>query len=260
MVQILQVELFERDIPSAVSLMLDRCQAAEKQNLLISASGAHGLVTASQDAQFRLILQSFFLNLPDGMPSVWVGRLKGAQRMQRCYGPDFFREVILASAPYPIYHYFCGGREGVAAALKQVCAERFGNPNIVGFYAPPFREMREAEIHDLADEINRLKTDIVWIGLSTPKQERFAFQLAKYTDVHFICTVGAAFDFYTGRVQQAPKWMQQNGLEWLFRLLVEPRRLWKRYFKIVPLFIIYNLVELFQGKFFIEKQTTQGGL
>ncbi len=90
MVKVLQVELFERDIPSTVSLMLDRCQAAEKQNLLISASGAHGLVTAAQDAQFRLILQSFFINLPDGMPSVWVGRLKGTQRMQRCYGPDFY--------------------------------------------------------------------------------------------------------------------------------------------------------------------------
>jgi N-acetylglucosaminyldiphosphoundecaprenol N-acetyl-beta-D-mannosaminyltransferase len=113
MVQVLQTELFEQDIPSVVATVLARCQTAEKQNLLISASGAHGLVTAAQDAQFLLILQSFFLNLPDGMPSVWVGRLKGAQRMQRCYGPDFFREVILASAPYPIRHYFCGGKESL---------------------------------------------------------------------------------------------------------------------------------------------------
>jgi len=258
MVQVLQIELFEQDIPAVVAMVLARCQTAAKQNLLISATGAHGLVTARQDEGFRRVLQSFFLNLPDGMPGVWVGRLKGARAMQRCYGPDFFAQVILASRALPIKHFFCGGQEGVAEALRAVCRARFDNANVVGVYSPPFRELSEAEIQELAEEINRLETDILWIGLSTPKQEIFAWRLAKFTQVHFLCTVGAAFDFHTGRVPQAPPWMQRAGLEWLFRLLSEPRRLCRRYAKVVPLFILYNLLEILQGKFY-QTSTIEGG-
>jgi len=138
MVQVLQIELFEQDIPAVVAMVLARCQTAAKQNLLISATGAHGLVTAHQDGQFSHILQSFFLNLPDGMPAVWVGRLKGARAMQRCYGPDFFAQVMLASRALPIKHFFCGGKEGVAEALRVICQTRFGNLNVVGVYSPLF--------------------------------------------------------------------------------------------------------------------------
>ena len=138
MVQVLQIELFEQDIPAVVAMVLARCQTAAKQNLLISATGAHGLVTAHQDGQFSHILQSFFLNLPDGMPGVWVGRLKGARAMQRCYGPDFFAQVMLASRALPIKHFFCGGKEGVAEALRVICQTRFGNLNVVGVYSPLF--------------------------------------------------------------------------------------------------------------------------
>ena len=110
----------------------------------------------------------------------------------------------------------------------------------------------------LAEEINRLDTDIVWIGLSTPKQEIFAWRLARFTRVHFLCTVGAAFDFYTGRVPQAPAWIQRAGMERLFRLISEPRRLWRRYAKIVSLFILYNLLEILQGKFYLSS-SIEGG-
>ena len=110
--------------------------------------------------------------------------------------------------------------------------------NVVGCFTPPFREMSDEEYRQLAEQINSLEVDIVWIGISTPKQERFAVRLAQYTQVHFICTVGAAFDFHTDRVREAPRWMQQHGLEWFFRLITEPRRLWRRYIKVVPLFIL----------------------
>jgi len=178
------------------------------------------------------------------MPAVWVGRLKGAREMGRCYGPEFFKETIMATKDKDIKHYFCGGKEGVADELIRVCENEFGNFNIVGTFSPPFREMADGEMKALAEDINNKKANIVWIGLSTPKQEIFAHHLAKYTNVHFICTVGAAFDFHTGKVKEAPKFVQKIGLEWLFRLIMEPERLFKRYLKVVPLFLIYGTIDV----------------
>ena len=135
-------------------------------------------------------------------------------------------------------------------SLKKKVEVKFGNRNVVGTFSPPFREMTDNELKELAKDINSRKTNIVWIGLSTPKQEKFAYRLSKFTNVHFICTVGAAFDFHTGKVKQAPPFIQKLGLEWFFRLLMEPKRLWKRYFEIVPLFIWYNFLEFIKGDFF----------
>lgn len=249
MVRVIGINLFDQDIPSVLHQFQNEIAAGKKRNLLISATGAHGLVTAQQDPTFKQILNDFHLNLPDGMPAVWVGRWKGAKQMQRCYGPDFFREVMLATRNQPVRHFLCGGKEGVAQELQRICAERFGNTNVVGVYSPPFRELSDEEMAELGARIRDLDVDVVWIGLSTPKQERFAFRLAQHTSVHFICTVGAAFDFHIGQVPQAPHWMQHAGLEWLFRLLTEPKRLWRRYATIVPLFVFYNLKELLEGKF-----------
>ena len=256
MLNILNIPLYDKNIHSFISKeILTTCNAAniDKVNRCVSATGAHGIVYAQRNKDFLNILNSFYCNLPDGMPSVWVGKIKGAKDMQRCYGPDFFQETILATKNKAINHFFCGGKIGVAEELKEVCDKRHGNKNIVGTFSPPFREMSDEELKKLADEINGKRTDIVWIGLSTPKQEIFAYRLSKFTKVHFICTVGAAFDFHTGRVKQAPKWMQILGLEWLFRLMIEPKRLWRRYFEIVPLFIWYNIIELLTGKFFNTK-------
>ncbi|CCH53512.1 N-acetylglucosaminyldiphosphoundecaprenol [Fibrisoma limi BUZ 3] len=199
------------------------------------------MITAMKEPDFGQILDSFYWNLPDGMPGVWVGRLKGATNMDRCYGPEFFKRVFQESADKSVKHFLCGGKEGVADELRQAVASKFANHNVVGTYCPPFRALSDDEFKALGNQINQSGADIVWIGLSTPKQERFAQQLKKYTSVHFIVTVGAAFDFHTDKVQQAPAWMQQLSLEWFFRLLMEPKRLYKRYLEIVPLFIYYNL-------------------
>src|SRR5690606_709595 len=146
-------------------------------------------------------------------------------KMERCYGPDFFRETMVATNQKEIKHFFCGGKDGIAEELKKVCETKFANFNVVGTFSPPFREMKDDELKELAAKINALNTNIVWIGLSTPKQEIFAYSLSKFTNVNFICTVGAAFDFHTGKVKQAPSWVQKMGLEWFFRLLMEPKRL-----------------------------------
>ena len=203
------------------------------------------MVICKKDPSFYKTLSNFFINLPDGIPGVWIGKLKGGKKIERCYGPDFFEYVLRKSANLKINHYFCGGNEGVANELKIVCQKRFANQNVVGTYCPPFRELSSQEWEWLANDIIEKEAHIVWIGISTPKQERFAEHLSKLTNTYFIITVGAAFDFHIGKVRQAPKFMQKNGLEWLFRLIMEPKRLWKRYFSIVPLFIYYNIKNLF---------------
>lgn len=253
MIRVLNTNLYDLGLGNAVQEITSKCQNIERLNLCVSATGAHGLITAYNDANFKKVLDYFFMNLPDGMPGVWIGRLKGAKEMRRCYGPDFFKEVMIESSKKNIKHYFCGGKEGIAEQLQKGCAKKFGDSNIVGTFSPPFREMSDEELDKLAQTINSLNVDIVWIGLSTPKQERFAFRLSKFTRVHFIITVGAAFDFHTGNVTQAPKFVQNIGMEWFFRLIVEPKRLWKRYFEIVPLFIWYNIIEIVTGKFFINQ-------
>jgi N-acetylglucosaminyldiphosphoundecaprenol N-acetyl-beta-D-mannosaminyltransferase len=247
-VPVLDIPLFDRGLESAVSETIESCLSEpDGTNKLVSATGAHGLVHARGNKDFALILKSFFRNLPDGMPSVWIGKLKGAKGMERCYGPEFMRRVLEKSADKPIRHFFCGGKDGVAEELRIVCAEKFNNRNCVGTFTPPFRDMAESEFVDLGKMINTAQADIVWIGLSTPKQEIFAKRLSNYVRVHFIITVGAAFDFLTGRVKQAPAFVQRIGMEWFFRLVTEPRRLYKRYLKVVPLFLVYAAVDLIKS-------------
>lgn len=242
-VMILDVPLFAGNISEACDIVVTQCINKTARNYCMSATGAHGIVTARKDGYFRSILQKFYLNLPDGMPGVWVGRMKGQKQMERCYGPDFFRALMVRSAAEPITHFFCGGNPGVAENLIEEVSKKLGNDKVVGTYCPPYLPVDKYDYEAIASQINHTGSDIVWIGLSTPKQEMFAEQLARHARVSFIIAVGAAFDFHTDRVRQAPGILQRAGLEWLFRLFMEPRRLFKRYFEIVPLFIYYNLKE-----------------
>jgi N-acetylglucosaminyldiphosphoundecaprenol N-acetyl-beta-D-mannosaminyltransferase len=243
--EVLTIPLYDRPFAHAVDEIVGSCiNGGAKANCLISATSAHGLVIAQRDRLFAELLKRFHLNLPDGMPAVWVGKMKGSRTIERCYGPDLFKQVMLKTADKPVRHYLCGGKEGVALRLKEACANKFGNRNCAGTFSPPFRQMTVGEFRRLGDEINQKDVDIVWIGLSTPKQEFFANELAKHAKAHFIITVGEAFDFHIGAVKEAPSSLQKMGLEWFYRLLMEPRRLYKRYLEIVPLFIYYNLKDL----------------
>ncbi len=237
--------MYDQGLDAAVDELVKQCNPTSvRASKCVSATGAHGLVTAFKEPEFKSVLDSFYWNLPDGMPGVWVGRMKGAGGMTRCYGPDFFKQVFELSANRDIRHFLCGGQEGVANELKTAVGQKFGNYQVVGTFCPPFREMSDDEFRALAETINQSGANVVWIGLSTPKQERFARRLARWTNVHFIVTVGAAFDFHTDRVVQAPGWMQNMSLEWLFRLMAEPKRLYRRYLEIVPMFILLNLKEI----------------
>lgn len=246
---VLEIPLYDQGMDHAVSHVIETCEGKQGQeNRCVSATGAHGMIISKKDPEFAEILRGFHMNLPDGKPGAVVGRLKGAKKMAQCTGPDFFRHVMEASAPTAVKHYFCGGKEGVAEELKRSCEEKFGNMNVVGCYSPPFRKMTDNELKELGEEINESGADVVWIGLSTPKQEYFARSLSPFVKVHFIVTVGAAFDFHSGKLRKAPRAIQHMGLEWLYRLILEPKRLWKRYFEIVPKFIYYSTIELLTNK------------
>lgn len=243
-VSILGVPLFAGGMDDAVRLVIDACQASgDKKNRCISATGAHGIVIANHDSQHMSTLNNFYLNLCDGRPSVWIGRLKGAKTLSQVPGPDFFIEIMRQSATLPIRHYFCGGDLGVAEKLKHNCEQNFGNKNVVGAHSPPFRELSDLELRYLADEINLLAINIVWIGISTPKQERFAERLSQYTNVDFIITVGAAFDIHSGLASRPPPVVSKLGLECFYRVLKSPRRLFKRVVHFVVWYLWLHLCE-----------------
>jgi N-acetylglucosaminyldiphosphoundecaprenol N-acetyl-beta-D-mannosaminyltransferase len=210
----------------------------------VCVTGVHGVSEAQSDTAFRWVLNSAFLNTPDGMPMVWMGRIHGFSEMRRVYGPDLMLRVCEFSTPLGYTHFLYGGAEGVAETLKAGLEQRFPGIKIVGTFTPPFRPLNDAEEGALAARFSELKPDIVWVGLSTPKQERFMADHWKNLDATLWFGVGAAFDFHAGRVRQAPLWMQRSGLEWLFRLLCEPRRLWKRYLRNNPLFILRSIAQL----------------
>lgn len=203
----------------------------------ICVTGVHGVMEAQADDRFRQILNQAFLCTPDGMPMVWVGRLRGHRAMRRVYGPDLMLDVCAWSEGSGCRHFFYGGAPGVAEELRDRLKGRFPRLQIVGCYTPPFRPLSAEEERELQEMVRTAEPDILWVGLSTPKQEKFMAEFSPRLDATLMIGVGAAFDFHSGRVKQAPRWMQRSGLEWFYRLCAEPRRLAKRYFKNNPLFM-----------------------
>jgi N-acetylglucosaminyldiphosphoundecaprenol N-acetyl-beta-D-mannosaminyltransferase len=203
----------------------------------ICVTGVHGVIASQDDAELRRIHNRAFLCTPDGMPMVWLGRLNGYRQMDRVYGPDLMLEVFEASVKKEWRHFFLGGTNGTAALLREKMLARFPGLQIVGIYEPPFRPLLPEESEQLAVQVRAAKPDIIWVGLSTPKQEKFMAEYIERLDTTLMIGVGAAFDFHSGRVPQAPRWMQRSGLEWFYRLCREPRRLAGRYLRNNPRFI-----------------------
>ena len=223
------------DIPAAVQRILDGVRSHVRGYVCVT--GVHGIVEAQRDKRLREILNHSWLTTPDGMPTVWVGRVQGLP-IRRVYGPDLMLAVCDAGVARGLRHFFYGGADGVADALRDRLCARFPGLQVVGTYTPPFRPLNASEENQLEALIASARPDIIWIGLSTPKQERFMAQYRRRLDAGLMIGVGAAFDMHTGRTRQAPRWMQGAGLEWLFRLATEPRRLWRRYLVNNPVFLV----------------------
>lgn len=201
-------------------------------------TGVHGVMESQRDGELRRIHNSAGLVTPDGMPLVWLSRARGFRTVGRVYGPDLMLGLCERSAAQAWRHYFYGGPEGVAQRLADQLRERFAGLQVAGVYAPPFRPLTAEEDERIVQRINDTNPDIVWVGLGTPKQEVWMAAHVGRLAAPVLIGVGAAFDFNAGLKQQAPAWMQRSGLEWLFRLVTEPRRLWRRYLINNPSFVV----------------------
>jgi N-acetylglucosaminyldiphosphoundecaprenol N-acetyl-beta-D-mannosaminyltransferase len=213
----------------------------------VCVTGVHGVMESQRDPALRRIHNAAGLVTPDGMPLVWLGRWHGHRRITRVYGPDLMLAVCERSIATGYRHFFYGGGEDVAERLVRRLERRFPGLAVAGTYAPPFRPLTTDERDDIVRRINDAKPDVVWVGLGTPKQEHWMAQHVDRLTASVLIGVGAAFDFHAGVKAQAPRWMQRSGLEWLFRLGSEPRRLGRRYAVNNPVFVWMTLRQMWGG-------------
>jgi N-acetylglucosaminyldiphosphoundecaprenol N-acetyl-beta-D-mannosaminyltransferase len=209
--------------------------AHDGQGRMVFIRDIHGVMQAQRNPELMRLHQMAAMVTPDGMPLVWVGKLRH-QDVDRTCGPDLMERVFADSAQTGLRHYLYGGKPGVAQKLKEVFKSKYPSVNVVGCDTPPFHPLSEDELATVAEQINRSCADVVWIGISTPKQELLMHDLLPRLHCTLI-GVGAAYDFLIGLIKRAPGWMQRSGLEWLWRLAYEPKRLWRRYLILAPQFV-----------------------
>ena len=221
----------------------------------VTVTGVHGVSEAQGDETLRAIFNRALLVTPDGMPMVWMGKMQGHPTIKRVYGPDLMLNLCKHSVSAGFTHFLYGGVPGIAEELRQNLVTRFPGLRIVGTYTPPFRRLNDSELSDLQQMVRGTRPDFFWVGLSTPKQERFMAQhLSVLPEAKILVGVGAAFDLLTGRVRQAPGLLQRAGLEWLFRLTQEPKRLWKRYLVNNPIFILRASAQLLGIRNYLRRE------
>jgi N-acetylglucosaminyldiphosphoundecaprenol N-acetyl-beta-D-mannosaminyltransferase len=194
----------------------------------------HSIMECRRSEEVRRVFNGAGMVTPDGMPVVWVARWSGHPQVGRVYGPDLMLAVLERERHR---HFFYGGGHGVAQRLATAMTKRFPKLEVAGYLEPPFSPLDQLCTPEAAAAINTTRPDVVWVGMSSPKQDLWMARMRPMLEAPVLIAVGAAFDFHTGTVKQAPRWMQQSGLEWLFRLATEPRRLWRRYLIDNPWFL-----------------------
>ena len=225
-IKILENNISIVNMPMVMTMVKDHC--AELKGRYICVCNVHTTVMAHDDTEYRRIQNNAVLNLPDGKPLSMIGRKHGFKRMGRVAGPDFMHEVFKVSAQYGWKHFFYGSTSETLGILKNRLTENYPSIDIAGMYSPPFRELTVDEDNQINKMIELSKADFIWIGLGAPKQEIYMSEHEGMFQGVMI-GVGAGFNFHAGTVKRSPLWMQKVGLEWLYRMMQEPRRLWKRY-------------------------------
>ena len=210
----------------------------------ICLAGVHGVMEAQRNPEVARVLAGAALVAPDGMPTVWVGHYQGHSQMERVTGPDLMLEVMRREEFRGYTHFFCGGKEGIAGELRDQVLAQFPFVKIAGTYMPPFGPMSPEQEEEFIEQIGRLKPDIIWVGISTPKQELFMERYLPLLDTTLMFGVGAAFDFHTGRIADCAEWIKRCGFQWLHRLLQDPKHLWKRYLRNNPSFLFSIALQL----------------
>lgn len=245
-VNVLQVRISLTNMAETLATIKSWVERGEQHYVCVTT--VHGVMECQMDENLKRIYNASGLTVPDGMPLVWIGRLQGFSRMGRVYGPDLMLEVCKMSLKKGYTHFLYGGDVGVVEELKKSLTQKFPGLKILGTYTPPFRPLNRAEEGQLIEEVASLKPDFFWVGLGTPKQERFMGEYLPKLDTRVMLGVGAAFDFHTDRLKEAPAWMKKTGLQWLHRLSNEPKRLWKRYILNNPLFVFKFILQLASRK------------
>jgi N-acetylglucosaminyldiphosphoundecaprenol N-acetyl-beta-D-mannosaminyltransferase len=235
---VLDIPLNAMTIPELVAQMERWIQNGDRGRCITFAN-VHVVMEAQKDFNFHKILtDERVFNVPDGMPLIWLGRLRGFNLKRRLYGPDVMQAFCEVAARKGYRHFFYGGADGVPELVAENLSRELQGMKVAGTFSPPFRALTKEEDDEVVSIINDARPDVLWIGLGCPKQERWAYEHRSRLNVPIIASVGQAFDLYSGRASKAPTWMRNNGLEWLFRLITNPRRLWRRY-------LIYNSQFLF---------------
>lgn len=219
----------------------------ELRGRYICVSNVHTTVMAHDNEDYKNIQNSAAMALPDGKPLSVVSKKRGYANAQRVTGPDLMGELFAFRKEKPLKHYFYGATQETLDTLKAKLKEKYPDIRIVGMESPPFRPLSEEEDRDAVNRMNQAQPDIVWVGLGAPKQENWMYAHKDKVNAVMI-GVGAGFDYHAGTIKRAPKWMQKCSLEWFYRLMQDPKRLFKRYFVTNFKFIYLILMENISGK------------
>lgn len=242
---ILGVKLDDLDISSSVTAIEEWIKTGRSiPAKYVCVTNVNSVVEAQKDGFLKKITNESDLSVCDGMPLVWLAKMTGGKLRERVYGLSLMNRVLAVSEKKGYSHYFYGSTDSVLQNMIRNIKVKYPSLKIKGSYSPPFRKLTQEEDDIIVSDINNSGADIVWIGLGYPKQEIWMYEFGKFIKCPVLIGVGAAFDFLAGNKAQAPRWMQNSGLEWLFRLLSEPRRLWRRYLINNTLFILFLFKEL----------------
>jgi N-acetylglucosaminyldiphosphoundecaprenol N-acetyl-beta-D-mannosaminyltransferase len=242
LVDVLGVQIAPIDMNGAVAQLANALLHRRKG--YVCMTGVHGVMEAHRHPDLRPVFAGSLLNAPDGIPTVWLGQWQGHSAMRQITGPDLMLEVLTRPEFAGRSHFLYGGKPGVAEELRHSLESRFPSTRILGTYTPPFHELTAHEEEELISTIANLRPDIIWVGISTPKQERFMHRMLPHLDTILMFGVGAAFDFHTGRIRDCSQWVKSAGLQWLDRLIQNPRHLWRRSLRNNPTFLFHILLQL----------------
>ncbi len=235
-VDVLGVPLAHIDYEATLDWIDATVAGDERRYICVAAT--HTVMACREDDELRRAVMRSDLTVPDGQPLVWAMNAFGADLQDRVYGPELMARACQRAAKTGTRMFLYGGRnQGALVQLAYNLRTRYPGLQIVGGHAPPFRSLSAREEEDIAHEIDRSRADVVWVGIGVPKQEKWMAAMRDRLNAPVLVGVGAAFDFHAGLVPQAPSWMQESGLEWLFRLASEPRRLGRRYLRYNPRFV-----------------------
>ena len=247
-IEVLGSKVHMIQIPEVVELMSHWIEKESQKCHWIIVTGMHGIMEAHKDPEFKDIVNSTDLFVPDGISLIWVARYLGFPLRKRVSGPDLMEEFFKAASQKGYTSFFYGDTEETLEQLTEKLSADFPDLKVTGSYSPPFRSLTQEEDAKIVDIINQKNPDVLWVALGLPKQEKWIFEHKEKLNTPVIIGVGAAFKFLSGEVKRAPTWLGEHGLEWLWRFVHEPKKLWRRVCLDIPVFVGLVLLELIRRK------------